>query len=706
MNQEQQLKLMVVDDEPAVAELIRYTLTKMPYQIRTASSGSEALILLEEEPTDILITDINMPDMNGLELTEKVLEIYPDTLVIALTGYGNVSLVVEFMRLGGIDFLQKPVNRTALRFSIESATERYRLNQKLKAADKALRQKNIALEQEIAEKKRSQEALQESELRYREVFENAPVGIYQSSLEGTFIRVNPAMARILGYASPDEIVSEVTDISTQIYIHPNRRKKRLETFMENNGWVPFKEIFLRKDKTSVIVKITARAVRNNTGEPLYIEGFIEDITEVEQQKAAFSLEMNRAKESYELIAEPQLPLMSGVGIHVKCLPAKRIGGDVLEILEVDEKRFLLFLADVTGHGIPAAMTASTLKILFKEIAEATTHPSDICRHLNKTIYKIILPDEIIAVFCGLFDLESMNLNYYLSGLPFPMILRNGEKKSLKCTGLPLGVFGEMVPECKKVRLKQGDLVLAFTDGIIEIKSENGDIFGMKGLKSSIGKMEHNADGLIECLMKSAFQFQQKNIFRDDVIVLTVNLFDKKKKPPIVWNRFCTTDKCIFKIKTKHISTDVVAHSVVEHIAEKSGIAANELRKLKTAFFEVLNNAVEHGSLEMTEFKNSECFDSEKYREIYENRKQTDKYGERMILIECLYSAEQLKLSVEDEGNGFDPQAVYDPCRKNKTASGRGIFLAKMNTDQLIYNAKGNRVMLVRKFSNDQLPDIL
>jgi len=398
LNQKQELRLLIVDDEPAVAELILYTLSKMPYQVRTANSGSEALTLMREEPVDILITDINMPDMSGLQLTEKVLGIYPDALVIALTGYGDIDVVVEFMRCGGIDFLQKPVNKAALRFSLESATERYRLNQKLKVADEALRQKNIALEQEIAERRRSQEALQESERKYREVFENAPFGIYQASSEGKVIRVNPAMARMLGYASPDEMVSSVTDIGRQIYVHPDQRKKRLEKFLEHNGWMTIKDMFFRKDKTTVILKVTARAVRNNAGGSFYLEGFVEDITEREQQKAAFRLEMDRAKESYELIAEPQLPLMPGVKIHVKCLPAERIGGDVLEIMEVDEKKFLLFLADVTGHGIPAAMTASTLKMLFKEIAETSIRPSDICRHLNKTIYKIILPDEIIAVF--------------------------------------------------------------------------------------------------------------------------------------------------------------------------------------------------------------------------------------------------------------------------------------------------------------------
>jgi len=313
-------------------------------------------------------------------------------------------------------------------------------------------------------------------------------------------------------------------------------------------------------------------------------------------------------------------------------------------------------------------------------------------------------------FCGLFDLESMNLNYYLSGLPFPIILRDREKRDLECTGLPIGVFGELLPECRDFRLEKDDLFLACTDGIIEIKSENGDIFGRKGLKSSVGKTECDTDRMIEHIIKDASLFQQKNTFQDDVIVLTVSLSDEKENSSsMMWNRFCTHDKCIFKIKTKHINIDAAVYFIIGHVAEKSGIAVDELRKLKIAFFEVLNNAVEHGNLEMTALKKDpELFDSEKYREIYENRKRLDRYGERLIRIECLYAEDQLKLSVEDEGDGFDPQAIYDPRCENRIASlsGRGIFLAKMNTDQLIYTVKGNRVTLVRKLSNSDSCSLL
>ncbi|OQX01034.1 MAG: hypothetical protein BWK80_60825 [Desulfobacteraceae bacterium IS3] len=696
-NQKQLLKFIVVDDEAEITEFISYILRKTYCNVRTAGSGEEAIPMICESPPDILITDINMSGMSGVELTEHVLKLYPDTVVIAITGYKDVETAVEFMKRGGYDFLLKPVSFSAMQIGLESAVHRFRLKQELKKAHEDLKQKNISLEKEILERKQCELFLRISEQGYRDIFDNAPIGIFQTSVEGRLMKANHALARMFGYDSPDEMISAVTDIGAQLYADPAERKQLIKELMNHTGWLSAEKKFLRKDRSVFHVKATLRMVRSPEGLPLYLEGFDEDITEEKQQSELFDMEMSRARKIYNRVLEPALPVMTNIGIHVKCIPASKVGGDMAEVLKTEKGKLLFFLADVTGHGIPAAMTANTLKMLFGEVAETVSDPLEICRHLNSVMYKIILADDIIAAFCGQIDPEEMTLTYCLCGIPSPIIIRKHEKIRLKPTGLPLGVFDDSVCREITIPLCKDDLLIAFTDGITEARDSDGDIFGLKRVENIIGTKRHDVNTIVEDIITSAAVFQGGNAFQDDVILLALSLRDEKEMLSVKpCSRFCSPDKCVFKIKTRHSNVDDVTDFFVRHIGEKTALPDGRLKKVRAVFFEMLANAVEHGNLELTEFKkNYEIYDSDKYQKIYNERIHSDKYGERQIFIQCLYKFNRIEVSIEDQGRGFDMTAVSDPTHEDNLVnmSGRGIFLAKKNAAKITYNDVGNKVTM-------------
>jgi CheY-like chemotaxis protein len=153
---DKQLKVLLVDDEPDVTELLLYAFRKGPYDMLTASSGQEALDIFYREPTEILVTDIKMPGMSGLELTRKILEKFPATRVIVITAHGDVDTAVKAMKLGAVDFLQKPVNHQILRMSLNGAAEQWRLQHKLELS-------NAALEEKEAERARMEKIVQRSQ---------------------------------------------------------------------------------------------------------------------------------------------------------------------------------------------------------------------------------------------------------------------------------------------------------------------------------------------------------------------------------------------------------------------------------------------------------------------------------------------------------------------------------------------------------------
>jgi PAS domain S-box-containing protein len=127
--------------------------------------------------------------------------------------------------------------------------------------------------------KQAEEALKESKEKYHSIFENAMEGIFQTTPEGRYISVNPALAKILGFETSEEMIKNVTDIGSQLYANPEDRVKFIK-LLEKQGSVKNCEIqAYRKDGSKIWVVTNARAVRDANGAMLYYEGSIEDITE-------------------------------------------------------------------------------------------------------------------------------------------------------------------------------------------------------------------------------------------------------------------------------------------------------------------------------------------------------------------------------------------------------------------------------------------
>lgn len=132
---------------------------------------------------------------------------------------------------------------------------------------------------DITDRRRVEEALLRAKANYRNMFQNAVAGIYQTTLSGRFIKANPAFAQILKYDSPEEVVNTITDISRQVYAEPERRSELLRQIAERDVVREFEARFLRKDGEVVWVVLYMRAVRNKDGSVAYLEGTILDITD-------------------------------------------------------------------------------------------------------------------------------------------------------------------------------------------------------------------------------------------------------------------------------------------------------------------------------------------------------------------------------------------------------------------------------------------
>ena len=121
-------------------------------------------------------------------------------------------------------------------------------------------------------------ARKDAEEKYREIFENAVEGIFQTTPEGRFISVNPALARMFGYASPKEFIDSVSDMSAQVYADPKKRLEHLAMLEERGVIRGFETFGIKKDGSTFWGSISSRAVRDDAGNVIRYEGFVQDIT--------------------------------------------------------------------------------------------------------------------------------------------------------------------------------------------------------------------------------------------------------------------------------------------------------------------------------------------------------------------------------------------------------------------------------------------
>ena len=122
-----QEKILVIDDEKATLKMFRLFLDVYGFDILTAESGEEGLEVFDREKPDIVLTDIKMPGMDGIEVLQEIKKRSPATEVIVITGHGDMDLAIQALNLDAADFINKPIQRQSLEQGLSRARERLKL---------------------------------------------------------------------------------------------------------------------------------------------------------------------------------------------------------------------------------------------------------------------------------------------------------------------------------------------------------------------------------------------------------------------------------------------------------------------------------------------------------------------------------------------------------------------------------------------------
>jgi YesN/AraC family two-component response regulator len=192
-------KFLLIDDEESIRKIFSISLRQDGYQVFTAENGQRGLEIFKKEILPIVLVDIKMPGMDGIEVLKRVKEINPETEVIIITGHGDMDLAISALKLGASDFLTKPISNETLTVALKRAQEKIRLRRKLKEYTYDLENMVKAATEEIKRRYELESMLMRS----------STDGIVATDERGEIIIFNKEAERMFGYVRGEVVRKKI-----------------------------------------------------------------------------------------------------------------------------------------------------------------------------------------------------------------------------------------------------------------------------------------------------------------------------------------------------------------------------------------------------------------------------------------------------------------------------------------------------------------
>lgn len=380
--------ILVVDDEPdletLVTQRLRRLIRKGEYSFVFARNGLEALEMLRkekdgEERIDMVLSDINMPQMDGLTLLSQLPEVDPNLRAVIVSAYGDMRNIRTAMNRGAFDFVTKPIDFEDLRLTIQ-------------------RTKNHLAEWRTA------------------------------------------------LASRDQLVS-------------------------------------------------------------------------------IKRELKIAGETQQSILPTSFPQNENYDIHANMVPAREVGGDMYDVLEISDGKVFAVVADVTGKGVPAALMMMAVRMAFKGCITSSGDLGAALAATNELLTEDSPEEMFITMIALIYDPESGDCSYASAGHHAPLLVKtDGSTQEVRLSaGIALGVFPGFTYENQKITLKPGESLLLYSDGVTEAMTNEREEFGIERLSNVFGNLESaNAKSYTDRVFDAVRDFVGDAVQSDDITCLCVH----------------------------------------------------------------------------------------------------------------------------------------------------------------------------------------
>jgi PAS domain S-box-containing protein len=261
-------KLLLIDDEPDILRVLSMSLKADGYDVVSAQNGPEGIAAFEKEKPDIVITDIKMPGMDGIEVLKKIKDLNTDTEVIIITGHGDIENAIEALKHGASDFINKPIRDEALAIALGRAREKFDIRQQLKEYTTNLERKVDAATRELRRRSNFQINL----------IRSSNDGIVATDKDLKIVIFNPTAGKIFGF-TPSETINKMQ--ATELF--PAELAAELQAALNGNGDIKnlaWRETTIEsKDGESIPIRFSSTILLEND-QPVGTVAFFQDLREI------------------------------------------------------------------------------------------------------------------------------------------------------------------------------------------------------------------------------------------------------------------------------------------------------------------------------------------------------------------------------------------------------------------------------------------
>ncbi len=237
-----------------------------------------------------------------------------------------------------------------------------------------------------------------------------------------------------------------------------------------------------------------------------------------QQRERIDQELRVARLIQQTLLPKEVPTLDGYRLATYYQPAREVGGDFYDFLELPDGRLALIVGDVTDKGVPAALVMATTRTMLRAAAQRLYSPGEVLERVNGVLHPDIPPNMFVTCLYAILDPRSGTLKYANAGHDLPYRRHSGGASELRATGMPLGLMPGMRYEEKEVCLDPGDSVLFYSDGIVEAHSPTREMFGFPRLQGFVGA-HPGGETLVDFLLGELTRFVGDGWEQEDDITL-------------------------------------------------------------------------------------------------------------------------------------------------------------------------------------------
>lgn len=647
------ISILFVDDEQHILNALKRNLIKETFRKHFAISGQKALEIMAKEQIQVIVSDMKMPEMDGLTLLHKVKEKYPETIRLVLSGFTQIAQIIPAINTGEIfRYVTKPIDPDEFKKTLQEAINFYLLNRDRQELVEKLQQQNEELQRAYDQTRKYAEDLT-AEIEERKKAEKKIRGLarFPSENPNPVIRVNNDC--IVIYANnASELLLHQWGISRGDIMPVNICQ--IIADVKSSGKAQNLELTCDNKELS----INFAPVTNETFINIY--GF--DITKRKRAEE----ELASARES-EIRIESRIEktllrgyppiLFKKASVSAITLPSAHLDGDFYEIVDYQPDCFDVLIGDVMGKGVHAALMGAGVKqFILKSLCRDRSPDSadglpDLLNLFSELQHevtpKLIELEHFITLCYARVDLNKMQLRFVDCGHN-PILHYSAATDQcfrLKGDNMPIGFVAEEEYQVHSTKLAPGDVLFFFSDGITEAANHEGDMFGEQRLVDFIcSHAEMESFTLINSLRQTVEKFSGTNKFKDDFTCVSIRIDSQPEKSIELAGDLGELGRA------REFTRDFCLQLPGKSLDQK------KIFQLELAVNEVIVNIIEHS------YKRSPG---------------------KKIKLKAHVAAESLVFEIFDQGVQFKPKDITRP--EPDQEHGRGLFLIHESVDHVSYS---------------------